>query len=238
MLLYITAEDVMGSEGPERRGPRPLHTIPPTVARLYDLGMRHHIREAAMVWWTQDAPETVPDWRLDRLVIRVALYCRERLSLEPGDRVAVFGRLGWLWPAVDFAAMGFGAVAVGIEHDVKDEDVAGLLTQAGPRVAFASDDESARRLRGLKDAGRLPPLTAVAGTNAAEGPGLLPLARLLELAGTLDTAERAQAFRAVAREIAPDVEALWHASASGLVRLTHKQAMERIARDLGERPAE
>jgi len=50
MLLYITAEDVFGSGTPERRGPRPLHTIPPTVAGLYDLGLRHHVRPAAMAW--------------------------------------------------------------------------------------------------------------------------------------------------------------------------------------------
>jgi len=34
MLLYITAEDVFGSGTPERRGPRPLHTIPETLAEL------------------------------------------------------------------------------------------------------------------------------------------------------------------------------------------------------------
>ena len=44
MLLYITAEDVFGSDTPERRGPRPLHAIPATLAGLYDLGLRHHVR--------------------------------------------------------------------------------------------------------------------------------------------------------------------------------------------------
>ena len=48
MLLYITAEDVFGSGTPERRGPRPLHTIPETLAGLVDLGLRHHVRAAAM----------------------------------------------------------------------------------------------------------------------------------------------------------------------------------------------
>ena len=46
MLLYITAEDVFGGPTPERRGPRPLHTIPDTVSALYDMGMRHHVRDA------------------------------------------------------------------------------------------------------------------------------------------------------------------------------------------------
>src|SRR5512134_1801208 len=108
MLLYITAEDVFGSGTPGRRGPRPLHTIPSTVAGLFDLGLRHHVRSAAMMWWTDGTPQAVPDWKLDRLAIRLALFGRERLGLEPGERVAVVGRLGWLWPSVDFAAMGFG----------------------------------------------------------------------------------------------------------------------------------
>ena len=91
---------------------------PRRVAGLFDLGLRHHVRPAAMKWWTDGALEAVPDWRLDRLAIRLALFGRERLGLEPGERVAVLGRLGWLWPVVDFAAMGFGVLPVGLEHDL------------------------------------------------------------------------------------------------------------------------
>ena len=59
---------------PSARGPRPLHRIPETVAGLFDLGLRHHIRDAAMAWPTDDGFESVPDWKLDRLAIRVALF--------------------------------------------------------------------------------------------------------------------------------------------------------------------
>ncbi len=60
MLLYITAEDAFGSASPERRGPRPLHTIPSTLAGLYDLGLRHHVRPAALSWWENGSLEPCP----------------------------------------------------------------------------------------------------------------------------------------------------------------------------------
>jgi hypothetical protein len=236
MLLYITAEDVMGSEGPKPRGPRPLHTIPATLAGLYDIGLRHHVRSAAMTWWMDGRLESAPDWKLDRLAIRVALFGRERLGLEPGERVAVLGRLGWLWPVVDFAAMGFGVLPVGLEHDLPDDAVASVIAEAGPRAAFATDAESAERLKRLRRAGRLGRATVV-GEGLAEEEGVLSVAQLMDLAAVLDTAERAQAFRAFSRQVAPDGPALWHADTQGVSRLTHKAAMSKTAPVLLARPA-
>jgi hypothetical protein len=236
MLLYITAEDVFGAGTPERRGPRPLHTIPPTVAGLVDLGLRHHVRPAAMKWWTDGTLESVPDWKLDRLAIRLALFGRERLGLEPGERVAVLGRLGWLWPVVDFAAMGFGVLPVGLEHDLPDDTVASVFAEAAPRAAFATEAGSAERLERLRRAGRLGGVTVV-GEGLTEAAGIVPLARLLDLAAVLDTAERAQAFRAFSRQVAPESPALWHAGPRGLVRVTHQAAMAQTVPVLRARPA-
>ena len=236
MILYITAEDVFGSGTPERRGPRPLHTMPATVAALYDLGLRHHVRSAAMAWWTEGALEWVPDWKLDRLAIRLALFGRERLGLEPGERVVVMGRLGWLWPAVDFAAVGFGVLPVGLEHDLPDDAVASVFAEAAPRAAFATDAESASRLKRLRRTGRLGGATVV-GEGLTEEEGLLSLPRLMDLAAVLDTAERAQAFRAFSRQVAPESAALWHAGPQGVVRLTHHAAMAKTAPVLRARPA-
>ena len=236
MLLYITAEDVFASDTPERRGKGPLHTIPETLAGLYDLGLRHHVRSAALAWWTDGALERVPDWKLDRLAIRLALFGRERLGLEPGERVAVLGRLGWLWPALDFAAMGFGVLPVGLEHDLSDDAVASVCAEAAPRAAFATDRESALRLAGLRRAGRLGNATVV-GEGLAEEEGVLPLARVMDLAAVLDTAERASAFRLVSRRVAPESSAVWHAGADGVERLTHRAAMARTAPSLRSRPA-
>jgi len=237
MLLYITAEDVFGSDTPERRGPRPLHTIPETLTGLVDLGLRHHVRAAAMTWWTDGAFVPVPDWKLDRLAIRLALYGRERLGLEPGERLVVMGRLGWLWPALDFAAMGFGVVPVGLEHDLSDDEVVLACTEAAPRAAFATDPESAERLERLRRTGRLGAATVV-GEGLGEQDGVLPLARLMDLGAVLDTPERAQAFRAYSRQVAAASPALWHAGKHGIVRLTHQAAMATTAPLLRARPAQ
>ncbi len=237
MLLYLTAEDVFGGETPERGGPRPLHTIPATVSGLFDLGLRHHVRRAALASWTGGSLEPVPDWRLDRLAIRVALFGRERMGLEPGGRVLLLGGLGVLWPAVDFAAMGFGLVPVGVEHDVSDDALAAAVAQAAPRAAFATDAASAERLLTLRRSGRLGDATVVAEGLPREE-GLLPLAELLEVGSVLDTAERAQAFRAFSRQVDPGSPALWHVGARGLVRLTHREAMAKVAVALRSRPAQ
>ncbi len=237
MLLYITAEDVFGSGAPERQGPRPLHRIPDTVAGLYDLGLRHHVRKAAMAWPRDEGFDPVPDWKLDRLAIRVALYGREKLGVEPGERVAVFGRLGWLWPIVDFAAMGFAAVPVGIEHDVPDAALAQVLSDARPRVVFATDPESAERLLAVARDGGTGDATVVA-EGLAPARDVLPLKQLLELGSVLDTAERAQSFRAVSRQISPAGEALRHASREGVTRLSHAEAMQRIEPGLHAHPAQ
>ena len=237
MLLYITAEDVFGSGSPERRGPRPLHRIPETLAGLYDLGLRHHVREAAAFWPADGGFEAVPDWKLDRLAIRTALFLRERLGIEPGRRVGLVGRLGWLWPAVDFAAMGFGMVPVGVPHDLADEAMAAVLRQAEPGAVLATEAESAARLAALRREGRLGSAVVV-GEGLADSDGQLPLARLLELGSILDTAERAQAFRAVSRQVSPESEALWHAERGGPARLSHREAMARVAPALQDRPAQ
>ena len=156
-----------------------------------------------MAWWTDGALERVPDWKLDRLAIRLALFGRERLGLEPGERVAVMGRLGWLWPALDFAAMGFGVVPVGLEHDLSDDAVALACAEAAPRAVFATDARERCAARGGCD-GRA--ASAARPSSARGWPRRrvsCPSRRLMDLAAVLDTAERAQAFRARTRARSP-----------------------------------
>jgi hypothetical protein len=238
MLLYITAEDVLGEAIPERRGRPPLHTIPSTLSALYDMGMRHHVRAAVMLWPSASGFESVPDWRLDRLVIRVALYARERLGLSPGGSLAVVGGMGWLWPIVDFAAMGFGAASVGIEPDAPDDALVAALAGVSPAAAFATDADASARLLDLRRSGRYAGTVVTPEATSADGDGVLPLSRLLDLAATLDTAERAQAFRLVSRSVAAGAAALGHVGAAGATRLTHGEAMERVATRLRERRAQ
>jgi hypothetical protein len=236
MLLYITAEDVFGDATPKRRGPRPLHSMPPTVSALYDMGMRHHLRSQALLWPAKGGLEAVPDWKLDRLVIRIALYCRENLRLEPGTRAAVFGRLAWLWPVADFAILGFGATSLGIEHDLPDAALVAALLDADPRVIFATDATSTARVVELRARGLLPRTALVGVSTGVEAGDLLPLERLLELGGTLDTVECAQVFRMVCCRVEAEAQAYWHVDARGTERLTHARSMELIAARLRARP--
>ena len=232
MLLYITAEDVFG-DAPAPGAPRPHPGAPATLGALYDQGMRHHRRRAVLHCAELGA---VPDWKLDRLVIRIALYGREKLGLEPGSRAAVFGRPGWLWPAVESAVQGWGATAVGIAHDAPDDALLPALREAAPRFVVATDAESANRLLELRTRGDAARLPLVAPRSAAAAGEVLALEQLLELGGTFDTAERAQAFRLMCRRLEPQTEALWHVSASGIVRLRHEQAVERAGARLRTRP--
>jgi hypothetical protein len=200
--------------------------------------MRHHQRRFALVRPQGDGLAGDPDWKLDRLVIRIALYCREKLGLEPGSRAAICGPLGWLWPAAEFAIQGFSAVSVGIDPDLEDAALAAALVDAEPRVVFSTDGATASRIRGLRAQGLLPDMAHVAvdpgdGSSAGED---LSLGHVLDLGGTFDTPERAQAFRMMCRGAQPDREALWHVHAGGIARLTHVQAMEQIVARLHARP--
>jgi hypothetical protein len=132
--------------------------------------------------------------------------------------------------------MGFGVVPIGLEHDLSDDEVAQVCAESSPRAAFATDPETAQRLSQLRRSGRLGSATVV-GEGLGEQEGELPLSRLVDLAAVLDTAERAQAFRAYSRQVAAASPALWHAGSRGLVRLTHEAAMAATAPRLKARPA-
>lgn len=234
MLGYITIDDVLGAG--EDDAPRPLDPAAParTLAALYDRGMRRHARHAVLTYWHDGRLETTPDWRFDRLVIRIALCSRERMHIQPGERVALFGRLNWVWPAAECAALGFGAGVVGLEHDLDDDALRAALAATQPRLAFATDAESAARLLSLRASVGLPE-NVVVPDGTPEAPGAQPLTQLIDFGATLDTAERAQNFRLCTRTVAPDAPALWHfaahahgTSAAG-VRLTHAEAMQRAA---------
>jgi hypothetical protein len=236
VLLYVSTGE------PEEREFHPLHSMPASVAGLFDLGMRHHVRKGALLLWEAQAWADMPDWRLDRLVIRLALYGRERLGLAAGDRVAILGPLHWLWPAVDFAAHGFGWIPVGLSPRLADADLRDALAESSPRVAFATDEESARRLNELSQAAAVPE-TLVAAESVNGSPKQVALPQLLELAANLDTAERAQAFRGQARAVAAREPACRHfgvdpwGRALPAARLSHAEAMARVRARVEARPA-
>ena len=104
----------------------------------------------------------------------------------------------------------------------------------GRRSRRTARAQRGSRASGARDASGTRPSS---GEGLAEEEGVLPLARVMDLAAVLDTAERAHAFRLVSRQVAPESPAVWHAGAHGVERLTHRAAMARTAPPLRARPA-
>jgi hypothetical protein len=170
-----------------------------TLAALHLHAMRHHRRPAALLVREGDGFAPVPDWRFERHVLRIALFLKERMGVHPGDRVAIASPLRAEWFAADVAAVLLGAVSFA----ASDDAVAALA----PRVAFAAR-----------------PIEGVETICFEDGPRTWQSA--LDLGGTLDTAERAQALRAAARELKARFPAL---AVAGGAPLTQGQALARVA---------
>jgi hypothetical protein len=235
MLLYVTLGE------PEEREPRPLHTIPDTIANLYLLGMREHSRDAVLMHREAEAWEKAPNWRFDRQVIRTALYSQERLQIGTGERVALFGPFNQTWLLAEFASLGLGAVAVGLSHGLGDDEVTSALRETSARTAFVTDPKSAARLLQIRSAA--PALQNVVVPAETSGEASISWRAVLDFGATLDTPERAQRVRAGAAAVEPDRAACWHyARAEGeesapADRLTHRQAMACVRERLLKFPA-
>lgn len=205
MILYI---DSLFAEG-RRRIVQPLSQIPDTLSKLYLQAMREHDRKAALLHFAADRWHETPDWRLDRHVIRVGLYLRERAAIQAGDRVAILSRLRPEWPLADFAIVVQGAVSVAIDPALPESALAEALAEAAPRAAFVSGPDVLERLDRVRDlAPALEHVIAFDGPVPAGRAALL--SEVLDLGGTLDTPERAGSFRALAREVAGESLALRH----------------------------
>ena len=237
MLLYVTTGDTG-----EPRESKPLHSIPDSLPERYLLGMLEHVRPGVLQTYEQGEWQTTPDWRFDRRVIRLAIYCKGPLGVKAGERVAIVGRFVADWLAMDFAVLGIGGVAVGLPAQLSDENLAAGVRESGARLAFATDEESARRILDMRlDTPNLETLIAPLERAEAE-PWLLNLERVMDHAGTLDTPEHAREFRFGARGLGLDGDAFWHvpvagSGENGLVRLDRRQLMAAVRQLLLEQPA-
>jgi non-ribosomal peptide synthetase component F len=238
-LLLIGYIDSLFAERTELKG-QPVGTVPETLAQLYLQAMRHHAREAALLARRNELWQPTPDWRLDRNVIRLTLYLQERVGLKPGDRAAIVAEPGPDWLLADCAGLAAGAVSVAIDPGLPSGELLGALVEAGPKVIFASATALAHLDGGTL---ALPGLAEVIALGGAKADGVRTLAQVLELGGTLDTAERAQVFRANARAFTPDQPAICHhdPAVKGRVawqELTQGAAVQRIAELWRQRPAQ
>jgi long-chain acyl-CoA synthetase len=231
LILVGYLDQIFSEAGPREVTPLRTRTMPETLNRLHADAMRNHARANALLAQENGRWNATPDWRLDRQIIRLGLYLRERLGVESGQRVALLSELRPEWLIADLASVGLGAISVAIDSRLEGDELAAALEDAAPSITVASS-ASQRRLQSLD--GRAPAHGRVIALDSpAAGDGILRFRELLEMGGTLDTPERAQAFRAGARDVAADQPAIRHytrATGGGWDRLdlTQGEVIQRL----------
>jgi hypothetical protein len=170
-----------------------------TLAQLFLRAMRKHARPAVFLHRDGTRWRETPDWRFERQVIRLALFLEDRGALAPGDRIAVVSSLRLELLVAEAAAVAQGATSVAIDPTLPPDQLALALTAASP-AALLLEHASLREQIGSTQ-------RAVIAMDVKPRDGWI-WTEALDLGGTLDTPERAQSFRARAREVAANAPAL------------------------------
>jgi hypothetical protein len=182
---------------PEVSDPNRDERGPDTVNRLLLHGARYHDRAAVFVTASNGA-ET-PDWRADRLSIRLGLALHEELAIGAGDVVALLMPLSLECALVERGLWGLGAVSLPLSPDAGSGDLALTLAEARPRAVIAERAADVVPLR-LPD-------SVIAVVTIEDETGATSLRALLDRGGVLDTPEKASRFRATARLVPPEAPA-------------------------------
>jgi acyl-CoA synthetase (AMP-forming)/AMP-acid ligase II len=211
---------------------------------LENLGLLHlaverkHDRAAVLRRRVGTAWQDTPDWRFHRHAMRIGLYLRERGQLNAGDRVALVSALRPEWAVVQWAALTQGAATAAIDPALPDPELAAQLTALAPRAVFVEGGSVARVSECLAAVRRGTTIVGLDGVvpDGAQGQAL-SWSEALDLGGSLDTAERANAYRQQARELPPETPALGHTvGTNGSVTgvgwrfLSHREVVRRVQR--------
>jgi hypothetical protein len=165
--------------------------------------------------------QDMPAWRFFRHVIRAGLFLRERCRLQPGDRVVVIAPLGAERIIAEWAIVVQGGVVATVDPGTPDDALSRALAYLSPRVAFVADGAVRDRVLHLGiPVERFILTDGVARIDTSD----VSWSSMLDLAGTLDTPERAQAFRAAARGVRPDMPAVAYPDVQPTGRLEWKTA--------------
>jgi long-subunit acyl-CoA synthetase (AMP-forming) len=199
-----------------------------TISELHLRAERSTTRKVVTKHWADGRWVEMPAWRFYRQVIRVGLYLRERLQMRAGDRVALMSSLRPECVVLESATVVQGAVLATLDTRLPIEALASGLAQLAPKVTFVAGPSERAQLIELSGRG-LNVGTVVAFEGASVNGAAAPPAaestegtrasghlwsEVLDLGGTLDTAERAQKFRALARSVGRDAPALAHTEGS------------------------
>ena len=208
-----------------------------TIGKLHLRAERSHARKTITTHWEDGRWIEMPAWRFYRQVIRVGLYLRERLHVAPGDRVALLSPLRTERIVAELAMVVQGGVVGTLDPRMPPQALASALAQLQPKVTFASGPAQVTLLRELVAHGATPGTLVAFDAVAADDKSAPPAApvtawsEVLDLGGTLDTAERAQKFRGWIRAVGGDAQALGHTEGSnGTIEwqfLTHAEVARR-----------
>ncbi|HEY3822271.1 MAG TPA: hypothetical protein VGL81_34135 [Polyangiaceae bacterium] len=201
-----------------------------TIGDLFLEVERVHDRNAVVRQLVDGRWEGTPDWRFHRRALRVALYFDERLRLEPGRGVALAAKLGPDLAVIAWAALSRGSPVVLLPVHPGDDLLVDPPPELPGAVVVVGDDGVAPALP--------EPHGPVVGLGPSVREGTTSLATLLDLGGTLDTGERANAFRSRARAIDPGATALVHPAEgrAGWERLRQGDILTRVRHTWSARP--
>jgi hypothetical protein len=175
--------------------------------------------------------QDVPDWRFHRQIMRIGLYLRERGHLSAGDRVALVSTLRPEWAVTSWAALTLGTPVGTVDPTMPDAEIGGQLSALAPRAIFVAGGSLDRVAAWLAETRGSATVVVLDG----EGQGkALSWSEVLDLGGSLDTAERANSYRAQIRALPADAPALGHAvGANGSAAwrfLSHREVVRRVQR--------
>jgi AMP-binding enzyme len=209
---------------------------PENLGLLHLAVERKHDRPAILRHRVATGWHETPDWRFHRHAMRIGLYLRERAQMAAGDRIALVCSLRPEWAVTQWAALTQGAATAIVDPALPDAELSAQLCALAPRAIFV-EGGSVDRVIACQPAARGGASTIIAlDAGGARGAteSVLSWTEALDLGGSLDTAERANAARARARGLPAETPALGHAAGTnGTVAwrfLSHREVVRRVHR--------
>lgn len=204
---------------------------PENLGLLHLAVERKHDRASVLRRRVADAWQDTPDWRFHRHAMRIGLYLGERGRLTGGDRVALVCAARPEWAVVQWGALAQGMATAVVDPSLPDAELTAQLVSLAPRAVFVEGGAAQRVIASLASVRGATSTIVVLDGEAA---GALSWSEALDLGGSLDTAERANAQRARARAVPPETPALGHpvgGTASVTWRfLSHREVVRRVHR--------
>jgi long-chain acyl-CoA synthetase len=154
------------------------------IAQLFLEAVDTHQKPDALKFKEGGTWRTISHQQVYEDVRRAALGLRA-LGVAPGDRVAILSENRPEWLISDFACVMSGAISVPLYAVLPADQIEYLLRDSEVKAIFVSTEEQLAKIREVRS--RVPSLGRVISYDGPPGgeSGVLPLAELLELGGTM-----------------------------------------------------